>query len=463
MRQLTSPGTCRDIETLAAGHWYGIPQTCTQRYGHLVSPWFKCSGDEAQQAPLYYLILAGWQSLLGLHIDAPYRGATNPALFFEHESPELLHDQAPDSTLLWLRFANLLLGALTIVIAFLATRLVTRDRWTPLIAAGIVAFVPRFVFLSAFVTNDNLVDLLGACPVYAALWYLLRPSVKRMVVIGVVAGLLVTTKLSALPVVLVILCLAAFGADWRRRILLVGVGSGTALVVSGWYLVQNTVRYGEPLAFGASSKYLAEIDALGTIGPYRVTAPFRLVFDEVPQRVVQSIWYSSGWGQYRWADGTPWVITFLLLALLLGLLGKHIRRDVLIVLAVLVVLSLLCVWFVAFGTATYEGRYAIVGLCAFAILLALALERWPVWIRFLVPVAGLIGTVYALQTDVLSVHWTEPSWASRAFDPKVARALSQVLLDGDHHSGLVVGDGLESFGCGNGYVSGFSSGFRGSI
>jgi len=38
----------------------------------------------------------------------------------------------------------------------LAARIIAKDPWTPVVAAAIIGFLPRFVFLSAFVTNDNL-------------------------------------------------------------------------------------------------------------------------------------------------------------------------------------------------------------------------------------------------------------------------------------------------------------------
>ena len=73
------------------------------------------------------------------------------------------------------------------------------DPWTPVIAAALVAFLPGFLFLSAFVTNDNLVNTLGALLTVVALWSLASPSTTRLIALGAVLGLTVITKLSALP------------------------------------------------------------------------------------------------------------------------------------------------------------------------------------------------------------------------------------------------------------------------
>ena len=69
------------------------------------------------------------------------------------------------------------------------------------------------------------------------------------------------------------------------------------------------------------------------------------------------------------------------------------------------VTGLLSVWLIATQTATYEARYAFVGLAAIAALAALGLERWRLPVRFVLPAMGLCGTVIAIQVNVLSVHW----------------------------------------------------------
>jgi hypothetical protein len=60
------PSHVQNIEALVSGHWYGMNSNCQLRL-FVAKPYFvHCSGLEAQQAPLYYLVLAGWQTLVGL-------------------------------------------------------------------------------------------------------------------------------------------------------------------------------------------------------------------------------------------------------------------------------------------------------------------------------------------------------------------------------------------------------------
>ncbi len=384
------PEHVRNIETLVGGNWYGMNRDCRpspSRAGLL-----SCAGDEAQQAPLYYILLAAWQDIIHLPAEPP---------------PQKWPNQ---SCLLWLRFPNVVLGAATIVMSFFAARLITRDMWTPVVAAALVAFFPRFVFLSAFVSNDNLVNLFGAVLTFCALRFAKRVTSEWMIATGAVFGLLLTTKLSVLPLALIIPFLALLAPTWRRRFWLVVCGSLSALAVSAWYLIQNWVRYGDPLARHVSTVYLARIGGLETFFgvpvPYVIKEPLDLVFVDVPKRIVTGFWYQSDWSRFQWSMLVGIIITCVVALILFALIHQRISRQVLLVLGAISVLSFACVWLLAFQTATYQARYALVGLSAMATLVALALQRWPVAVRWIIPAAGLVGCLIAIHQDVLDIHWT---------------------------------------------------------
>jgi 4-amino-4-deoxy-L-arabinose transferase-like glycosyltransferase len=393
------PGHVENIESLVSGHWYGMQANCE-------SP---CSGNEAQQGPLYYLAMAGWQKVAGVAVHAPFRGQLNLAgVYFGGKEWFQHHSAADHRFLLWLRLPNVLLGALTVLLAYFSLRLVTADPWTPVVAASLIAFLPRFVFLSSFVTNDNLVDLLGAVLVYLSLRYAKAPSPWRMAWVGLVFGLLITTKLSTLTLGLAVLALACLVPGWVKRAQFAAIGLGSALVVSSWYLIQNTVRYGDPLAGTATIRYLTKLNGLGAslAGTYVVGNPLRHVFVSVPNRIVETFWYQSGWNRSHWSWQVNVAITLAFVCALIGLVGRHVERRTLFTLGALSTAALLSVWVVSFQTGTYQARYGYFGLVAIFGLAALGLERWRLPVRFLLPLAGLIGTVVAIQHDVLAVHWT---------------------------------------------------------
>jgi hypothetical protein len=404
------PGHVQNIEALVSGHWYGMSSTCQPS---LANPQLSCSGDEAQQGPLYYLVMAGWQKLADVPTHAPLRAQVNPGLFAGSKEWFNHHSAADHRFLLWLRLPNVFLGVLTVLFAYFSIRLTTKDPWTPVVAASLVAFLPRFVFLSSFVTNDNLVDLLGAVLVLLSLRYAKAPSSWRIAWVGVVFGLLITTKLSTLTVGLAILALACLVPGWVRRLQFAVIGLGTALLVSSWYLIQNTVRYGDPLAHAATIRYLAKMDALGgkiRLGDfnvvYTVADPLRHVFMSVPARIAQTFWYQSGWNTFHWSWQVNVAVTIAFACALIGLFGRHVEPHTLFSLGTLSIAALLSVWAVSFQTGTYQARYAYFGLVAICGLAALGLERWRLPVRFLLPLAGLVGTVVALQQNVLAYHWT---------------------------------------------------------
>jgi 4-amino-4-deoxy-L-arabinose transferase-like glycosyltransferase len=396
------PGHVQNIETLVSGHWYSLDVPCGRFDGIELH---NCSGDEAHQAPLYYLMMAGWQRVIGVPAHAPYNG--QPVFFARLGGLFRSHSAADHRFLMWLRLPNIALGALTVLFTYLAVQLITRDPWTPVVAASFVAFLPRFVFLSAFVTNDNLVNLLGALLVYLCLRFMRNPSRSRIVWVGLAFGALVTTKLSSLPMVIAVVVIAFLATGWWRGAQFAALGVGSALLASSWYLIQNMVRYGDPLAHSATQRYLQLDGGLGTLGtPYVVSNPLRMIAVEVPRTLVQSFWYQSGWNQFFWSLPVNLAITAAFFAALGGLIGHRVDRKTVVALTSLVLAALMSVWVVAFQTRTYEARYAFVGLAAITALAALGVERWRVPIRFILPVAGLIGTVVAVQQDVLSVHWT---------------------------------------------------------
>jgi hypothetical protein len=122
--------------------------------------------------------------------------------------------------------------------------------------------------------------------------------------------------------------------------------------------------------------------------------------------MVESFWYLSGWNRSHWSWEVNVAITIAFVCALIGLVGRHVEPHTIISLGALSTAALLSVWVVSFQTGTYQARYAYFGLVAICGLAALGLERWRLLVRFLLPLAGLIGTVLAIQQDVLAVHWT---------------------------------------------------------
>ena len=141
---------------------------------------------------------------------------------------------------------------------------------------------------------------------------------------------------------------------------MIATGCLASVLVCGWYLIQNTVRYGSPLASAASRRYLTQIG--GGLGmpygvPYRVTDPLKTIFLDIPTKFIHVFFYGFG-SDTAFLKPLPLPVSllfWLLLAFaLVGLIGRHVSRMMLVVLGTLALAGFLSVWIVAFQTATYD-------------------------------------------------------------------------------------------------------------
>jgi hypothetical protein len=391
------PDHVRNVETLAGGHWYRITPE---------------SGFESHQAPLYYLLLAGYQKLARLPVRMP-DGQLGPVADNQQHG-NYLHDVPQDGAdqrwLDVLRLPGIVFGLLAICFTYFAARRISCDRWTPAVAAAVLAGVPRFDFLSGVVNNDNLSNLLGAAGLALALALLARPPAtpKRRLAgasaVGLLIGLLVLTKVTnVLPALGLLLAVLLLAPTPREGVKLLASCALAALAVCGWWLIQNQVRYGDPLAAAASRDHLKAI-----FPPlFQIAGPAERIFVEIPKGIYKSFWYVSGYNQFSWR--WFWYLPFWAGAVA-GIAGLFVRvrrlpvaRNVLWVLAVVAIGALAIVWVLGLETSTEQARVAFVGLPAIATLIAIGYERIglaPAW-RFALPVIGLIGTLAAIRYSVI--------------------------------------------------------------
>lgn len=162
-----------------------------------------------------------------------------------------------DGGLIAARLCNVLLGAVTIFVAWrLAAVLVPGKEWVHLGAAAALAFIPGRLFVCASVSNDPLFELLAACTLCFALrWSRTGIALGGAALIGLTlaAGLLTkTSTLILLPVVgIALLVEPRWRKDGFRYLLANGlVIGGLCAALWGWWVLRNFSLYGEPLALG---------------------------------------------------------------------------------------------------------------------------------------------------------------------------------------------------------------------
>jgi hypothetical protein len=164
--------------------------------------------------------------------------------------------------------------------------------------------------------------------------------------------------------------------DRREALRLAGVALVAAAAVCGWLLVQNQVRYGDPLALTATDAHFRAV-----FPPIlQVAGSLERIFVQIPKGVYKSFWYVSGWNQFSWR--WYWYLPFWLLAGV-GLAGlvrsrkgqSELAHGVLPVLSSMAVGAAAIVWVLGVHTSTEQARVAFVGLPAMAILVAVRYER----------------------------------------------------------------------------------------
>ena len=237
------------------------------------------------------------------------------------------------------RLFSIVLGAVTVIFAYLiGRRLAPRSELVAVLAAALVAFNPQFLFLSASVSNDNLIT--ATCAV--GVWLCLRIAGSRTtlqlrwpLLLGIVVGMAALAKLSGLLLVGLALAALAIGAwplrSWRSWRAWLG-GSAVVLLVAaavaGWWYWRNWQLVGDPLGLAGMFAVLPAreepLDAAGLLA------------------LAPGVWRSA-WAVFGWFNVTvdEWVYwSYSLLAAVgcagwivvawrqLGMWGGHkVRRN----------------------------------------------------------------------------------------------------------------------------------------
>ena len=338
----------------------------------------------------------------------------------------------PSAVLGWhmARLVSVLCGAATVWFTYLAARRLTNSASQskiPLLAASLVAFNPQFLFTSGLISNDALLAALSA----ALLWLALRQhagarsqepparsqeligqrndrehanqgnigGVGNALALGIVLGLALLTKLSAVVLVPVAL-LGAVSIDTAKLSSRLRVLSSCLLVLlatgatCGWWYWRNWQLYGDPLG-------LAAFQSEFTTQPFDSTSAAAWV--GALAQLHSSFWARFGWmnvappGWVLWALGVLEAVAACGWALTLMRRPTDDRRPMQHMQA-LIVVALLAgtfVWLLAFartaGLVAWQGRLLFPALPAIALVLAVGIARlvaqveqhWPMQLALL--------------------------------------------------------------------------------
>lgn len=362
----------------------------------LFEPGGGAAGHQGWQPPLYYSLVAAVISPLDTS-DFPQHLWRNPAatfvgdpaccgrnIYFHTDSENFPFTRTTLAVHL-ARLLTILLGAVTVWATYKLAELAAETLWEPplarslaLGAAAVVAFNPSFLFLSALVSND--VPLAAFSALVLLVWgrSLLgasAPSYRTAAVLGVLIGLAVLTKTTAIGLIPLSVLLLLFLA-WRRRDLRFAVvGNAILLVVtavlSGWWFLRNQILYGDPLA----SRLVAASALFPRTGP--------LTLSELLHISLPWIW------QTFWGGPTPGDFSFPLLVVLALVAGVALVGTLFLVrkmrFEIRTLSAFLAAWlgfiliaqleFIRTTQGADQGRYLFPAIPAFALFFVLGLAQ----------------------------------------------------------------------------------------
>jgi len=274
-------------------------------------------GQEASQPPLYYLLMAAvWNAFDTADFEARYLpspftvvgdplrlGNKNLVIYKQVYPPDL---RGSSLALYVIRLLGLGMGAVTAGAVVQSARTVLPGRrGFALLAGALTAFNPQFLFISASVSNDSLINMLGALIAWGML-LMLRDGFRRRrsLLLALLIGLAALTKLSGLAVGAVVGLAAVWvlrrGRDWRGFAIFCGATVAFTLVIAGWWYARNLALYGELLGtatmldyFGRRSispwqLFLSEFEGL-RVSYWAVFGAFNIVVHDVFYRVMDGL------------------------------------------------------------------------------------------------------------------------------------------------------------------------------
>jgi 4-amino-4-deoxy-L-arabinose transferase-like glycosyltransferase len=358
--------------------------------------------------PLYYWLLGQVAAFCG-HADvtpywspSPEWATTRPtaALKWQHGHDETTHASAELWVLRAQRAVSVLLGAVTITLAYALARALAPAR--PQVAAWaalVLAAWPQWSFMHGVLDNGNLATTLATATTLLLVRAVQRSAFapRGALALGLLLGTALVTKLTALfllPLVAGTLALAWWTsrAPLARLLAFGALAATVALAISGAWFWRNYDLYGDPLALAPHAVAYAT---------NRVPEGLRwsyLTGDFVP-RSLHSLFAAVGWA----SRGAPPAVELGALAfVLLGAFGcawrlRSLGREHGLALLVLVgSIALTAAGLVQFNLTFVQpqGRYLFPALAALAVLLAIGLDaaRLPVWLA-----VGCIAGALALQ------------------------------------------------------------------
>lgn len=251
------------------------------------------------------------------------------------------------------------------------------------IAMLLTASIPTFIFISASISNDNLVILLVTAGVVWCIevWQRARLSTRDAALIGVILGGTALSKHNGLVLFGIVGLIVLVGAlmrrwSWRAAVQALAIAGAISALLAGWWYVRNLDLYGDLLAMQASQGIWGRGDSINTTA--------QGVLDEA-RGIYYSFWMTLG---HLNVGGPEWLYPYTFVVIVGGLIGSLIglvravrqrRGDRVFALGLcwLLVLATLAAQVVTTRQiASSQGRILFPALLGFAGLIVVTWDAW---------------------------------------------------------------------------------------
>lgn len=390
--------------------------------------------QEGSQPPLYYALVAALVAPIDRsdfdalrtpnpHAKAGIPGDSDNKNLVLHDTPHPPLEGAVLAVYVG-RLVSIALGIVTIIAVYNTALEVTQKTTVAILAAGLTAFNPMFLFIAASVNNDNLVTALNSLILWQMIVMLGRGfRFWRSLLMAVLLALASLAKLSGL-VLMPIVALAALYLAWKSRqwrgLFILGVLVVVAwAALAGWWYARNLQLYGE--LFGTRTM-------VAVAGARETPFTLKTLLDEFEGFRV------AYWGWFGAVNITTWSLYYVLMdtlviVALVGLafaaLREFARRwldlppsapPMLISLALLALTVLIgAVAVIQWTAQTYasQGRLLFPYVAATSTLLALGLLRFAALVtRRWLQISIALVTALALFAAVVPFATIAPAYAT---------------------------------------------------
>jgi 4-amino-4-deoxy-L-arabinose transferase-like glycosyltransferase len=237
-------------------------------------------------------------------------GVDNKALYIHSAQEDFpYHGTALAAHLL--RGFSILMGVVSLIIAFRALCEVFNRPAIALGGVALIAFNPQFVLVSSSISNDNLIILLSMLMIWLAIRIArFGMTMRRTLIMAVLAAAAVLTKLSAAVMILVLLAgMLIARTPWRKWLSTLAIVGATGLILAGWWFLRNLWLYGEPTG----------IRMWQQIWGWQSVAVNTSDIGVALQNLWTSYWGRFGWGQIVLPEAVYWVLSIVAFLSLIGL------------------------------------------------------------------------------------------------------------------------------------------------